>query len=151
MAIATKTPQGIWVMLDFPHFCLSWENSEEEDFYLLQNFGIWGLQTSAAREDKERKWRKKTGRLCDFLWSEVKVTQSCLTLCDPMDTVHGILQARILVLLPKPVREQYILNVNFKIRGISVFPQLTFSPKLFVNCLKLWSEGHGILPGWMNS
>ena len=28
---------------------------------------------------------------------EVKVTQSCLTLCDPMDyTVHGILQARIL-------------------------------------------------------
>ena len=29
--------------------------------------------------------------------SLVKVTQSCLTLCDPMDyTVHGILQARIL-------------------------------------------------------
>ena len=28
---------------------------------------------------------------------KVKVTQSCLTLCDPMDyTVHGILQARIL-------------------------------------------------------
>ena len=27
--------------------------------------------------------------------SEVKVAQSCLTLCDPMDyTVHGILQAR---------------------------------------------------------
>ena len=30
-------------------------------------------------------------------WSEVKVTQLCPTLCDPMDyTVHGILQARIL-------------------------------------------------------
>ena len=29
--------------------------------------------------------------------SSVKVTQSCLTLCNPMDcTVHGILQARIL-------------------------------------------------------
>ena len=28
---------------------------------------------------------------------KVKVTQSCLTICDPMDyTVHGILQARIL-------------------------------------------------------
>ena len=28
---------------------------------------------------------------------EVKVAQSCLTLCDPMDyTVHGILQARLL-------------------------------------------------------
>ena len=31
------------------------------------------------------------------VWSEVKVTQPCPTLCDPMDyTVHGILQARIL-------------------------------------------------------
>ena len=30
-------------------------------------------------------------------WSEVKVTQSCPTLCDPMNyTVHEILQARIL-------------------------------------------------------
>ena len=30
-------------------------------------------------------------------WSEVKVTQSCLTFCKPIDyTVHGILQARIL-------------------------------------------------------
>ena len=28
---------------------------------------------------------------------KVKVTQSCLTLCDPMDyTVHGIFQAKIL-------------------------------------------------------
>ena len=31
------------------------------------------------------------------VWCEVKVAQSCLTLCDPMDyLVHGILQARIL-------------------------------------------------------
>ena len=31
------------------------------------------------------------------LQMKVKVTQSCMTLCDPMDyTVHGILQARIL-------------------------------------------------------
>ena len=30
-------------------------------------------------------------------WSEVEVSQSCPTLCNPMDyTVHGILQARIL-------------------------------------------------------
>ena len=35
--------------------------------------------------------------------SEVKVAQSCLTLCDPMDyTVHGILQARILELVAFP-------------------------------------------------
>ena len=38
----------------------------------------------------------------------VKVTQSCLTLCDPMDcslpasSVHGILQARILAWVPCP-------------------------------------------------
>ena len=32
-----------------------------------------------------------------FAQYKVKVTQSCLTLCDPMDyKVHGILQARIL-------------------------------------------------------
>ena len=35
--------------------------------------------------------------LCLIFGLKVKVTQSCLTLCDPMDyTVHGILQARIL-------------------------------------------------------
>ena len=39
------------------------------------------------------------------LWAtvKVKVTQSCLTLCDPMDyTVHGILQARILEWVAMP-------------------------------------------------
>ena len=35
--------------------------------------------------------------ILNCIWSEVKVTQSCPTLCDPMDyTVCGILQARIL-------------------------------------------------------
>ena len=34
---------------------------------------------------------------------KVKVTQSCLTLCHPMDyTFHGILQARILEWVPFP-------------------------------------------------
>ena len=33
----------------------------------------------------------------DFVWSEVKLAQSCPTLCNPRDySVHGILQARIL-------------------------------------------------------
>ena len=37
-------------------------------------------------------------------WSEVKVTQSCPTLWDPMDyTVHGILQARPLEWLAFPI------------------------------------------------
>ena len=35
--------------------------------------------------------------ICIFLIMKVKVTQSCPTLCNPMDcTVRGILQARIL-------------------------------------------------------
>ena len=35
--------------------------------------------------------------VCVCKMGEVKVAQSCPTLCDPMDyTVHGILQARIL-------------------------------------------------------
>ena len=34
---------------------------------------------------------------------KVKVTQSCLILCDPMDyTIHGILQARILQWVANP-------------------------------------------------
>ena len=38
-----------------------------------------------------------TERRAIALWVKVKVSQSCLTLCDPMDyIVHGILQARIL-------------------------------------------------------
>ena len=43
--------------------------------------------------------RKESDTTERLIWSEVKVkvTQSCLTLCDPMDyIVHGILQARIL-------------------------------------------------------
>ena len=35
---------------------------------------------------------------------KVKVTESCPTLCDPMDyTVHGILQARILEWVAVPI------------------------------------------------
>ena len=51
---------------------------------------------------------------------KVKVTQSCLTLCDPMDyTVQGILQARILEWVAVPVsrassqpRDQTLVSHN---------------------------------------
>ena len=55
-----------------------------------------------------RRWRTRKPRVPQSMglqrirldlvkWSEVKVAQLCLTLCDPMDcTVHGILQTRIL-------------------------------------------------------
>ena len=44
-----------------------------------------------SNEGAETRNRLKTWKV------KVKITQSCQTLCDPMDyTVHGILQARIL-------------------------------------------------------
>ena len=44
------------------------------------------------------KFMLKPYPLCGCIWrSEVKVAQSCPTVCDPTDyTVHGIIQARIL-------------------------------------------------------
>ena len=42
-------------------------------------------------------WSAWNDGLILLTFAKVKVTQSCLTLCDPVDyTVHGILQARIL-------------------------------------------------------
>ena len=43
--------------------------------------------------------------ICIIFWILcVEVAQSCPTLCDPMDCIHGILQARILewVAFPSP-------------------------------------------------
>ena len=56
---------------------------------------------------------------------KVKVTQSCLTLCDPMDfTVHGILQARILEWVAFPFSGD-LPNPGIKLR----------SPTLWVDSL----------------
>ena len=68
-------------------------------------------------------------------WSEVKLPQSCLTLCDPMDcTVHGILQARILewVAFPSPG--------DLPNPGIE-----PWSPSLQVDCLSAEPPGKPIL------
>ena len=54
--------------------------------------------------------RNFTGKLDSFVGLEgkVKVTQSCLTLCDPTDyTVHGILQARILEWIAAPFSRRF--------------------------------------------
>ena len=50
------------------------------------------------REERERRQgEEKEGETAERKKVKVKVAQSCLTLCNPMDyTVHGILQARIL-------------------------------------------------------
>ena len=45
----------------------------------------------------ERRSQRSFSSYTKVKWSEVKVTQSCPTLCNPVDyTVHGILQAWIL-------------------------------------------------------
>ena len=45
---------------------------------------------------------------------KVKVAQSCLTLCDPMNyTVHEILQARILEWVAVPFSRAYSQNSIF--------------------------------------
>ena len=52
---------------------------------------------------------------------EVKIAQSCLTLCDPVDyTVHGILQARILewVAFPFSKGSSQTLRTRPKLPGI---------------------------------
>ena len=69
----------------------------------------WVLPASSVQWDGSASWpegwtRRPAGThrtvspsLSLSLRPQVKVAQSCLTLCDPMDyTVHGILQARIL-------------------------------------------------------
>ena len=54
---------------------------------------------------------------CNITWSEVKVAQSCLSLCDPMDyTVHGILQARILQWVAFPFSRD-LPNPGVKLRS----------------------------------
>ena len=71
----------------------NWQTCRQEAGERLERLrGSWG----------GRKWHLTCTRFL-FGWgwckweSKVKVTQSCPTLCDPMDhTVHGILQARIL-------------------------------------------------------
>ena len=66
----------------------------------------------------------------------VKVTQSCLTLCDPMDyTVHGILQARILEWVAFPFSRES-LNPGIKPR----------SPALQVDCLPAQPQEKPIYP-----
>ena len=90
----------------FPNWflCLMQFHSKFEHFLVL--CGNWETNSKmymvmkSTHNSKAILRSKKKEYLFYQLFSEsekkVKVTQSCLTLCDPMDyTVHGILQARI--------------------------------------------------------
>ena len=64
------------------------------------------LESMEPKNQYQTHMRKKQMRFANYLPNRevvyLKVTQSCLTLCDPMDcslpgsSVHGILQARVL-------------------------------------------------------
>ena len=64
------------------------------------------LESMEPKNQYQTHMRKKQMKLANYLPNRevvyLKVTQSCLTLCDPMDcslpssSVHGILQARVL-------------------------------------------------------
>ena len=76
-----------------PSFC--------ENFFQLNIIGAWWPPGNPFLKDSRGQTSSKEYRypIC----MKVKVTQSRLTLCDPVDyTVHGILQARILEWVPFP-------------------------------------------------
>ena len=76
---------------------------------------------------------------------KVKVTQSCLTLCDPIDyTVHGILQARILEWVTCPFsRESYQLrSPALQVDALPAEPQE--KPSCSIYCFKVKKMEHHI-------
>ena len=92
-----------------PGFELCWVWSlgiEEKGEREVVNYIRRGSPESLQESDihlKVRNFTLSQGSQDYVLTSEVKVAQSCLTLCDSMDyVVHGILQARILEWLAFP-------------------------------------------------
>ena len=87
-----------------------WMASPTQWTWVWVNSGIWVMDREAwcvAVHGIAKSWTRLSDwteliyhnsyKICKRLWSKVKVTQSCPTLCDPMDvTVHRILQAYIL-------------------------------------------------------
>ena len=83
---------------------------------------------------------------------KVKVAQSCLTLCDPMDfTVHGILQARILEWVafpfsrgsfqPRNWTNQSLLHCRLILYQLS-YHKLSLSKSPTFPNLSLWADGY---------
>ena len=84
-------------------FTFTWSKYFSFIYYLLER-REWKVQTCLWVNDKKYtlSWYRNEKNTLET-WMEVKVTQTCLTLCDPMDyTVHGILQARILEWVDSP-------------------------------------------------
>ena len=84
------------------YHCATWEALNFHDVMLkpvtkvqiLCNSFIWGTWNSEIHRRQKVEWRSPwVGGRREWGKVNVKVAQSCLTLCDPMDhIVHGILQ-----------------------------------------------------------
>ena len=70
---------------------------EEGICWVLQVDRKWGRHSSYSQILWEKYWKSSVKKVVFKKKVKVKVTQSCDTVCDPMDyTIHGILQARTL-------------------------------------------------------
>ena len=88
---------------------------------------------------------------CSPLFTEVKVAQLCLTLCDPMDyTVPGILQARILEWVAFPWTEEPGVHSPWGHKELDTTEQIIlFFLSLFLLGISWWSlEGTALLTTW---
>ena len=99
-AIYNRWKQNTDLSISFPHAANSYNYTVSmSDFFKLKV-----KQDSSAI----RLWRSCIVSVCVWVCMKVKVTQSCLTLCDPMDyTVHGILQARIMEWVVVPFSREW--------------------------------------------
>ena len=77
---------------------LGWEGPLEEDMAIHFSILAWKIPwTEEADELQFMGLQRVRHNWSELEKMKVKVAQSCLTLCDPMDyTFHGILQASIL-------------------------------------------------------
>ena len=83
---------------------LAWKVPRTEELVGYSPWGLRALDTTKRARARAHKHTHTPAHTAMFQYifiykkgSEVKVTQSCPTLCDPVDyTVHGILQVRIL-------------------------------------------------------
>ena len=91
-------------------------------------------------------WQQSV-QLLWFLESEVKVSQSCPTLCNPMDyTVHGILQARILEWIAFPFsRGSSQPRDQTQVSCIAGGFFTTESPGKPLKGSEKWSESHSVV------
>ena len=88
---------NLWSLGAFFYQFLKWHISFDLEFLELIDTIVSAFFLLNPSSGVYKIWGPLTSGLFIIFMVKVKVAQSCLTLCDPMDyTVHGILQARTL-------------------------------------------------------